>query len=204
MTSKEYHEGYQQGYKDAKEKPTTKNDLPKYCDRNICLKNEYNNVGCEDCEVTKSQEPATKNVLAVDCIVDVLGSYTDLDIPYKREIAENILTKLPSITPQEPQSFEWCETCKEYDQEKHCCHRWTKVIRNTVEEMKQTYIEREVLDKIRAEIKALPTEHTAYGYNSAGKLVGVSDAEFWTLKLISSDSVLEIFDKYNAESEDKE
>ena len=49
---------------------------------------------------------------------------------------------------QEPQSFEWCETCKEYDQEKHCCHRWTKVIRNTVEEMKQEYIEREVLDKI--------------------------------------------------------
>ena len=36
---------------------TTKNDTPKYCDRSICLKNEYNNVGCEDCEVTKSQEP---------------------------------------------------------------------------------------------------------------------------------------------------
>jgi len=41
-----------------------------------------------------------KNDLGVDCIVDVLGSYTDLDIPYKREIAENILTKLPSVTPQ--------------------------------------------------------------------------------------------------------
>lgn len=47
------------------------------------------------------QEPTTNN-LAVDCIVDVLGSYTDLDIPYKREIAENILTKLSSVTPQEP------------------------------------------------------------------------------------------------------
>ena len=48
---------------------------------------------------------------------------------------------------QEPQSFEWCDTCKEYDQENHCCHRWSKVIRNTVEEMKQGY-EYEVLDKI--------------------------------------------------------
>ena len=38
---------------------------------------------------------------------------------------------------QEQQTFEWCETCKEYDQEKHCCHRWSKVIRDTVEEMKQ-------------------------------------------------------------------
>lgn len=55
---------------------------------------------------------------------------------------------------QEPQSFEWCETCKEYDQENHCCHRWTKVIKNTVEEMKQAYIEREVLDKIRAQLKS--------------------------------------------------
>ena len=40
--------------------PTTKSEA-KYCDRNICLKNEYNNIGCEDCEVTKSQEPTTRN-----------------------------------------------------------------------------------------------------------------------------------------------
>ena len=32
---------------------------PKYCDRNICVSNEYNGIGCEDCEVTKSQEPKT-------------------------------------------------------------------------------------------------------------------------------------------------
>lgn len=24
------------------------------CDRNICLKNEYSNIGCEDCVVTKN------------------------------------------------------------------------------------------------------------------------------------------------------
>ena len=54
------------------------------------------------------QEPTTKNDLGVDCIVDVLGSYTDLDIPYKREIAENILTKLPSVTPQ-PRKGHWID-----------------------------------------------------------------------------------------------
>ena len=37
----------------------------------------------------------------------------------------------------EPQTFKWCTDCREYDQEKHCCHRWSKVIRDTVEEMKQ-------------------------------------------------------------------
>ena len=55
---------------------------------------------------------------------------------------------MPSVTPQEPQTFKWCTDCREYDQEKHCCHRWSKAIRDTVEEMKQEYIEREVLDKI--------------------------------------------------------
>ena len=35
--------------------------------------------------------------------------------------------------------WEWCRECKEYDQEAHCCHRWTKVIRKTVEEVKESY-----------------------------------------------------------------
>lgn len=37
------------------------------------------------------------------------------------------------------ETYEFCDgenPCKEYDQEKHCCHRWTKVIRQTVDEMK--------------------------------------------------------------------
>ena len=50
-----------------------------------------------------------------------------------KELAEMSIKALE----QEPQTFKWCDTCKEYDQEKHCCHRWSKVIRNTFEEMKQ-------------------------------------------------------------------
>ena len=37
---------------------------------------------------------------------------------------------------QAEESFEWCTDCKEYDQEQHCCHRFTKVIRQAFEEMK--------------------------------------------------------------------
>ena len=47
------------------------------------------------------------------------------------EVGEDV-GKLPSA---EEESFEWCDTCKEYDQEAHCCHRWSKMIRKTVEEM---------------------------------------------------------------------
>lgn len=49
---------------------------------------------------------------------------------------------------QEPQSFKWCTDCKEYDTEKHCCHRYSKVIRDTVAEIRQEPI----LDRVRAEI----------------------------------------------------
>ena len=34
------------------------------------------------------------------------------------------------------EEFEWCHDCKEYNAERHCCPRWNKVIRNTVEELK--------------------------------------------------------------------
>lgn len=46
-----------------------------------------------------------------------------------------VLTNLPSA---EEESFEWCDTCKEYDQEKHCCPRWSKIINQTVEEIRGT------------------------------------------------------------------
>lgn len=91
---------------------------------------------------------------------------------------EDALEYVIKALEQEPQTFKWCETCKEYDQEKHCCHRWSKVIRDTVEEMKQEYIEREVLDKIRAEIIELRSKQN----------VGVLEC-------------LDIIDKYKTEME---
>lgn len=52
-----------------------------------------------------------------------------------------VLKDLQSAEPEE-EVFEWCHDCKEYDQEKHCCHRWTKVIRQTVEEIRSQRSER--------------------------------------------------------------
>ncbi len=92
------------------------------------------------------QEPTTKNDLGVDLIsrADAIKAMQEKSKKLKNLDTINglcgavaILYDMPSATPQEPQSFEWCDTCKEYDQEKHCCHRWSKVIRDTIEEMKQ-------------------------------------------------------------------
>lgn len=33
-----------------------KAESKKYCDHNICVLNEYNGIGCDDCEVAKSRE----------------------------------------------------------------------------------------------------------------------------------------------------
>lgn len=138
------------------------------------------------------QESTTKNDLRVDCIsrqfMYELGATC---IATRNEngklVALGAIEELPSVTPQEPQSFKWCRDCKEYDQEKHCCHRWSKVIRDTVEEMKQEYIEREVLDNIRAEITTMPCAIT-------------SMKEVY----VNRDKVISILDKYKAEIEPQE
>lgn len=68
------------------------------------------------------------------------GYYNDLYYPIIEEIKRR-LSLYPSAEP-EVEVFEWCHDCKEYDQNKHCCHRWTKVIRQTVEEMRSQQPER--------------------------------------------------------------
>jgi hypothetical protein len=35
---------------------------------------------------------------------------------------------------------EWCHDCKEYNHEKHCCPRYNKIIKKTIEEIKELYI----------------------------------------------------------------
>ena len=94
---------------------------------------------------------------------------------------------------QESQTFKWCTDCREYDQEKHCCHRWSKVIRDTVEEMKQEYIEREVLDEIRVEIKAMFPPSGSWMYEEG------HEVEHTVCEVLVG--VLQVIDKYKAEQE---
>lgn len=84
--------------KALEQESTTKNDC---AEQNGCITCSLDDGDdcCRKLFEESMREPTVKNDSAVDCIVDVLGSYTDLDIPYKHEIAENILTKLSSATP---------------------------------------------------------------------------------------------------------
>ena len=40
---------------------------------------------------------------------------------------------------QQGEDNEWCLDCKEYDKEQHCCHRFTKVIRQAVEDHRREW-----------------------------------------------------------------
>lgn len=99
----------------------------------------------------------------------------------------NEVLQMPPVTPQEPITWIVGKNNAQIAVKNMPIDKLQKICAIIGDEQEP------ILDKIRAEIKALPTEHTAYGYDSAGEL--------WTLKLISSDSVLEILDKYNAEME---
>ena len=59
----------------------------------------------------------------------------------------------PTVIPDND-IFEWCTDCKEYDQEKHCCHRWSSKIREAVEEVKQCK-----LDELRPKGEWVTTSH---------------------------------------------
>ena len=70
---------------------------------------------------------------------------------------------------------EWCHDCKEYDQEKCCCHRWTRVIRDTVEEVRET--NRGKWIPVSEEMPPAYTEVLLqFDYNMA---VGLWDNEDW-------------------------
>ena len=54
---------------------------------------------------------------------------------WNNTLKASLIKLINEIPPKESETFEWCTDCKEYDQEAHCCHRYSKVIRNAVDEM---------------------------------------------------------------------
>ena len=75
---------------------------------------------------------------------------------------------------------EWCHDCKEYDTEKHCCHRYSSFIRESLQDNIDA-----VLEDIKAEIKEL-TNQSMFSYVSNFALLDV---------------VAEIIDKHISEKE---
>ena len=94
---------------------------PRYCDRNICLKNEYNGIGCDECEVTKSQEPCEDAISrsgAIKAIEERAKRIKNEDTLNGLAGAVGILFELPSVKPQD------CDTCEVGNPCLYCKHEF--------------------------------------------------------------------------------
>lgn len=67
-----------------------------------------------------------------EAIETLRANYPDACFGQLREAVDVAIEALKS--QDEYKLDEWCEDCKEYDHERHCCPRWNRVIRKTLEE----------------------------------------------------------------------
>lgn len=72
-----------------------------------------------------------------DEAIDILKAIYFLD--EKKQKALSMAIEALEDVQKHEETFEWCHDCKEYDQEKHCCHRWSKRIWETIEELRCGY-----------------------------------------------------------------
>lgn len=91
---------------------------------------------------TLEQQPCS-DAISRDETVRFLANHSndfkDVKIRMAFQTASSLVNNprnLPSVQPKYSTS-EWCHDCKEYNQDKHCCPRFNRVIRDTVEEIKQ-------------------------------------------------------------------
>lgn len=69
-------------------------------------------------------------------------------IPQKRAEAIDMAIKALKEVEKHKEVFEWCTDCKEYDQEQHCCHRWSKCISETLTEQNKMFEWNKCIDEI--------------------------------------------------------
>jgi len=182
----------------TEKEPTIKNDVPENNVGNIYIcscgygwdkSKVVRHHFCPNCG--KAVASATKNDLGVDAVSrkDVHDMLENLPITVGDKWFNWLqkacirLAELPPLTPQEAQSFEWCTDCKEYDQEKHCCHRYSKVIRDTVAEIRQEP-KIKVLDRDEAARKL----GTVDIYKASAWVTLLKDLEYLGMKICEVDN----------------
>ena len=71
--------------------------------------------------------------------INVLEILSDKMTPSGKSVMAQAIAVLKDLEPSK-QNYEWCtrgeHPCKEYDQENHCCHRWSSFIRETLKDMR--------------------------------------------------------------------
>ena len=78
-------------------------------------------------------------LIDADALLKEMGNYIQDRIITDFDMTATILDAPTIDAVVATEEYEWCTECKEYDQEKHCCPRWNRFIRKTVEELEEHY-----------------------------------------------------------------
>jgi hypothetical protein len=110
-------------------------------DNAVCYLTSEDNELIESAIEALEQQPC-EDAISRQAAIDALDKRFD-EIPMEQTTEILLLRKdLRTLPPVQPKynTSEWCHDCSEYNQEKHCCPRFNKVIRNTVKEIKQAKV----------------------------------------------------------------
>ena len=92
-------------------------------------------ISCRNPE--KTQDRTKVDLIDRQAAIEDIRTMIPKDARLNIKWIEMWLMQLPSAQP-ERRYDEWCTDCKEYDKEKHCCPRWNRVIRTTLQEARRT------------------------------------------------------------------
>lgn len=84
------------------------------------------------------ERPAVSDLIFRQAAIEVIFSEPLYESGMKKKNADEVVPaiyeKIKLLPSAQPDTDEWCHDCKEYDKEHHCCPRWNRVIRTTLEE----------------------------------------------------------------------
>ena len=90
-------------------------------------------------EQLPSAQPVAKdiNVPTNDCISRAEAISACINDDGGFGYGDDIIIRLEGLPSVQPNLDEWCNTCREYDHERHCCPRYNRVIREALKEVKK-------------------------------------------------------------------
>ena len=91
----------------------------------------------------------------------------------------DLYTEINSLPSAQPDLDEWCTDCKEYDQERHCCPRWSRVIRQILKDAQPEQRWIPCSERLPSEGENVLLCDTRFGNVAIGRLIRYNTSCCW-------------------------
>lgn len=131
-------------------------DLFKFeCDNNCPYSEKERKVMCRACTTGNYIDYVEElpTIPQTDKTQEIIGTTSKILAEVFNKVVKmsnDELIELAKAIDNKPQTEEYCDTCKEYDKDKHYCPRFSRVIKDTLDDNVDS-----VLEDIKAEIDAM-------------------------------------------------